>query len=111
MYDNYIINKNMNLFFLSGTIISKPDFKFFYNSKRLISKVEFFIETESGFKSSRNRMVETIKITAYNQKADFIYRELDIGDKIVIKGFLEKNKVIVEEILLGNKKSNHDKEN
>ena len=39
-----------------------------------------------------------IKMFAYNERADFIYKELDIGDKIMVKGFLEKDRIIVEDI-------------
>ena len=98
MDEEYIINKNINICFISGTIISEPDFKFFYNSKKLISKIEFLLKTESGFKSSKQQEKEEIKVVAYNEIADFIYQKLDINDKIMIKGFLEKDKVVVSDI-------------
>ena len=43
-------------------------------------------------------LLEQWQKVAYNEKADFIYKCLDIGDKIVVKGFLEKEKVVVEDI-------------
>ena len=98
MYDEYVINKNVNICFISGTIISEPDFKFFYNSKKLISKIEFLLKTEEGFESSKLQKSIELKITAYNEIADFVYQNLDINDKIVIKGFLEKDRIVVSDI-------------
>ena len=100
MYDDYeiAINKDINVCFLSGTIISKPDFNFFYNSRKLISKAEFCLKTELGFNASNTFKSTEVKMFAYNEKADFIYKELDIGDKIMIKGFLEKDRIIIEDV-------------
>ena len=103
MYDDceLVINKNINICFLSGTIISEPDFNFFYNSKRFVSKVEFLFRIGDGFcgfGGNDHGNFCDVKLTAYNEKADFIYKCLDIGDKIVVKGFLEKEKVVVEDI-------------
>ena len=100
MYDDYeiVINKDINICFLSGTVSSKPDFNFFYNSKKLISRTEFLLETEMGFNGSKIEQSMKIKMFAYNERADFIYKELDIGDKIMVKGFLEKDRIIVEDI-------------
>jgi len=100
MYDDYeiVVNKDINICFLSGIVSSKPDFNFFYNSKKLISKTEFLLETELGFNGSKIEQSMEIKMFAYNERADFIYKELDIGDKIMVKGFLEKDRIIVEDI-------------
>ena len=104
MYDDYeiAINKDINVCFLSGTIISKPDFNFFYNSRKLISKAEFCLKTELGFNASKTFKSTEVKMFAYNEKADFIYKELDIGDKIMIKGFLEKDRIIIEDVFFKN---------
>ena len=87
MYDDYevVVNKDINICFLSGIVSSKPDFNFFYNSKKLISKTEFLLETELGFNGSKIEQSMEIKMFAYNERADFIYKELDIGDKIMVK--------------------------
>lgn len=100
MYDDYelVINKDINICFLSGTIISEPDFNFFYNSKKLISKSEFFIKVGAGFIASKSNDEAIVKIVAYDERADFVYKALDIGDKIMIKGFLEKNRVVLEDV-------------
>ena len=103
MYDEYeyIINKDINLCFLSGTIISEPDFKFFYNIRKLISKAEFTIKTEEGFLDSKKEKSVQLKIVGYNEMADYIYKSIKINKKIIIKGFLEKGKVIAERIWEG----------
>ena len=100
MYDDYeiVVNKDINICFLSGIVSSKPDFNIFYKSKKLISKTEFLLETELGFNGSKIEQSMEIKMFAYNERADFIYKELDIGDKIMVKGFLEKDRIIVEDI-------------
>ena len=73
-------NSDLNICFFSGKIISKPEFNFFYNSKKFVSKVSF----------------EIIKIVTYNENADYIYKNLNIGDKMEIQGFLHKDNVILE---------------
>lgn len=96
----YVINKDINICFLSGTIISEPDFDFFYNSKKFTSKVTFNIKTEESFTSSKKIKSENLRIVAYNENADLVYRNANIGDKIIIKGFLESNRIIIDEFLL-----------
>ena len=100
MYDEYeyIINKDINICFFSGTVISEPQFNFFYNSKKLISKTEFWLNVETGFESSKTLKPTKIKMTAYNETSDFVYKKLDIGDRIMIKGFIEKERVIIEDV-------------
>lgn len=99
----YAVKKDINICFLSGTIITEPKFDFFYNSRRLLSKVNFKIETESGYKSSKKNDKEIIDIVAYNETADYVYSVLKSKDDVIIKGFLEKNKVVVDDIQLSEK--------
>ena len=99
----YAIKKDINICFLSGTIISEPNFDFFYNSKKLLSKSNFKIETETGYKSSKKEEKEIINIVAYNENADFAYNALEKGDSIIIKGFLEKDRVVIDNIILSKK--------
>ena len=95
---NYAINKDINICFISGIIITDIEFDFFYNSRKLTSKASFYIETEKGYNSSKNRTIEKIFIVAYNEKADLVYNYLEIGNYILIKGFLEQNRVVVDDI-------------
>ena len=66
----------MNLCFLTGKIISKIEFKFILNSKD-ISIAIFEIEL-------KNKSI--VKIKAYNELADYCYRELIKSDYISIVG-------------------------
>ena len=100
----YAVKKDINICFLSGTIITEIKFEFFYNSRKLLSKVNFKIETESGYKTSKKNEKEIIDIVAYNENADYVYSTLNIKDNVIIKGFLEKNKVVVDDIQLSEKK-------
>lgn len=95
----YVINKDLNICFLSGTIISEPDFDFFFNSKKLLSKVSFYIKTEEGFSNSQKSKSEVLNIVAYNENADVIYKEANIGDKIIIKGFLETGRIVIDDFI------------
>ena len=72
-----------------------------YIGARFVSKVEFLLRIGDGFCGFGGKdcgKFFDIKLAAYNEKADFIYKCLDIGDRIVVKGFLEKEKVVVEDI-------------
>lgn len=93
--DENIINKDINICFLSGTIISEPKFNFFYNSKKFISKISFILQTESGFKSSKKQQSILIEVVAYNEKADLIYRNFKICDKIQFEGCLQENNIVL----------------
>ena len=97
--ENFKNGRNINICFFSGKIFSEPDFIFFYNSKKYISKVSFFLKTEDGFVTSQKRESIIIKLIAYDEKADYIYRRYDINDNIIIRGFLQKDEIIICEIL------------
>ena len=94
--EEYAIYKNMNICFISGKIISDLVFDFFYNSKKMISKVEFFLQTDKGEKCSRKRNSTKVKVVAYNEIADFLYSQFEKNDEIKIQGFLEKDRVVIE---------------
>lgn len=68
----------MNICFLIGKIISEIEFKFILNSKN-ISIAIFEIEL-------KNKSI--VKIKAYNDLADYCYRELIKSDYISIVGYL-----------------------
>ena len=94
-----IKSDNINICYLSGTIISDIEFNFFFNSKKLISKAMFVLKTEEGFKNSNSAKSVQLLVRAYDEMADLLYRELCNGDKVALQGFLEGNKVILENIL------------
>lgn len=59
-----------------GKIISEIEFKFIINSK---NKSIVYFDMELLTKS-------IIRVKAYNEKADYIYRNLKIGQTIIIEG-------------------------
>ena len=83
----------MNEVFLSGKVITEIEFKFIINSKR-ISKVKFSIETLTDS--------EIINILAYDEMADYIFRNIKRKDTVVINGYLENNNVVLKDIYLCN---------
>lgn len=88
----HYIAKDINICFLIGKIVTNIDFNFFYNSKEHISNVSFFIE------NSKSKGL--IKIEAYDNLADIIYRKFDKEDVIKIMGKLRMNFVEIVEIEL-----------
>lgn len=74
----------MNICILLGKIISEIEFKFIINSK---NKSIAYFELELLNKS-------IVKIMAYNDKADYIYRKLKKGQNIVVEGKLRGNLTI-----------------
>ena len=66
----------MNLCIELGKIINEPQFDFLYKSKR-ISIAYFNMELINK---------SNIKVFAYDEKADYIYRRLRVGDSICIEG-------------------------
>ena len=79
----------MNEVFLIGKVITKVDFKFIINSKRL-SKAKFNIETLEDR--------EIINIVAYDELADYIFRNIKFQDIVMINGYIESNNIIVKDI-------------
>lgn len=79
----------MNEVFLIGKVITEVEFKFIIHSRR-ISKVKFSIETitDSGI----------INVVAYDEIADYIYRNISITDILIVNGYVEGNNVIVKEL-------------
>ena len=45
-------------------------------SLEMISKTEFILRTENGFNGSKSLGSVDVKLTAYDGKADFVYKEL-----------------------------------
>lgn len=66
----------MNLCILLGKIISEIEFKFIINSK---SKSIAYFDVQLSNKS-------IVRIKAYNEMADYVYRKLKKGQNIIVKG-------------------------
>lgn len=89
----------MNYCFISGKIVSNLEFKFFFNSKKHVSKICFYTEIGNGFISLRNQKNTTILVIAYDNIADMLYRKFKKSDIIKFYGYLEKNNVIVQGLM------------
>ena len=77
----------MNEVFLIGKVITEVEFKFIIYSKK-VSKVKFSIKTVTD-----NAI---IKVIAYDEKADYVYRNVKSEDIIMINGYIECNKVVIK---------------
>ena len=79
----------MNLCILLGKIKSDIEFKFIINSKNK-SIVEFKIQLLNE---------SIVQIQAYNEMADYCYKEMNKNDMIFIYGKLNQaGKIIIEEV-------------
>ena len=85
------MQEDINICFLMGKITSEIEFKFFYNSKKHVSMVEFFMNTYKG-----NLQV---LVRGYDEMADTVYKKFSINNSINLMGFIENNEIIIEEIL------------
>lgn len=85
------MQEDINICFLMGKITSEIEFKFFYNSKKHVSMVEFFMNTYKG-----NLQV---LVRGYDEIADTVYKKFSINNSINLMGFIENNEIIIEEIL------------
>lgn len=66
----------MNLCILQGRIISDIEFKFIIKGRnKSIAYFDMMLSNKS-----------VIKVKAYNEKADFVYRKFKIGRIVIIKG-------------------------
>ena len=79
----------MNEVFLIGKVLKEVEFKFIINSIR-ISKAKFSIKTVTDN--------EIINIVAYDEIADYVYRNVKKEDTIMINGYIENNNVIMQEM-------------
>ena len=79
----------MNEVFIIGKVITEVKFDFILNSKH-ISVARFRVITV--------RDKQEIEIMAYDEMADYIYANLKHKDVVIINGYLEYNKVILEDI-------------
>ena len=79
----------MNEVFIIGKVITEVKFDFILNSKH-ISAVRF------GFMTMCDK--QEINVITYNEKADYVYANLKHEDVVMINGYLEYDKVILEDI-------------
>ncbi len=87
----------MNEVFLIGKVISDIEFKFIINSKKKKSIGKFWIEVKRE---------QIIHIAAFNQIADFIYRNVKKDEYVFVYGRLCNNYVIAEDIKILYKQEN-----
>ena len=79
----------MNEVFIIGKVITEVKFDFILNSKH-ISIARFGVATMCD--------KQEINVIAYDKMADYIYANLKHEDVVIINGYLEYNKVILEDI-------------
>ena len=79
----------MNEVFIIGKIITEVKFNFILKSKHI---------SVSRFKIMTVYDKQEINITAYDEMADYVYANLKHEDVVIINGYLEYNKVILEDI-------------
>ena len=79
----------MNEVFIIGKVITEVKFDFILNSKH-ISIARFGVITV--------RDKQEIEIMAYDEMADYVYANLKHEDVVMINGYLEYDKVILENI-------------
>ena len=79
----------MNEVFIIGKVITEVKFDFILNSKH-ISIARFGVATMCD--------KQEINVIAYDKMADYIYANLKHEDVVMIDGYLEYDKVILEDI-------------
>ena len=79
----------MNKVFIIGKVITEVKFDFILNSKH-ISIARFGVITVCD--------KQEIEIMAYDEMADYVYANLKHEDVVMINGYFEYDKVILEDI-------------
>lgn len=79
----------MNEVFIIGKVITEVKFDFILNSKH-ISIARFGVITVCD--------KQEIEIMAYDEMADYVYTTIKQKDIVMINGYLEYDKVILEDI-------------
>ena len=88
---NLYLEKQMNLCFIIGKIVSEIEFKFIVNNKKYMSIAYFDIKL-------KNKSI--IKVKAYNELADYCYSKLQKYDICAIQGYINSEmKIEVEKIV------------
>lgn len=85
----------MNLCIINGKVTNEIDLKFVYNlkekslDKKHISIVVIYLKLDDE---------EIVKLHAYNNMADCIYKTVNKGDYILIEGIARGNYIEIKEI-------------
>ena len=79
----------MNEVFIIGKVITEVKFDFILNSKH-ISAVRFGVMTMCD--------KQEINVITYDEKADYVYATIKQKDVVMLNGYLEYDKVILEDI-------------
>jgi len=74
----------VNLCILKGKVINKPKFEFIYKGKN-ISKIEIGLKLENE---------SIVRVQAFDERADELYRNTESEDTIYIIGRLSQNGII-----------------
>lgn len=93
---DYFLQKGINICFLAGKIVSEIKFDFLYNSKKHISIAEFWILPDSDVMriyTKSNIAQCNIKVRAYDNIADIIYRNFEKNSFISLSGIYTPNYV------------------
>ena len=78
----------MNICFLLGKVVDDVEFKFIYNSKKVsISIFKLMLSNKS-----------IVECKAYDETADYIYRNIKKGDLIFIEGTIKDKSIQIYEI-------------
>lgn len=78
----------MNICFILGNVISEVEFKFIYNSKNIsISSFKIMLKNDN-----------IIECKAYNDVADYVYRDIKTNDILLIEGTIQKDGIEVLKI-------------
>ena len=85
----------MNICFLSGKVANEIDLKFVYNTakKNLPKKHISIVKIELDLLNK-----QIIELHAYDEVADYVFRNINENDFIIIKGKIRNNFIEVEEI-------------
>ena len=76
----------MNICFIKGKIITKPEYKFI-KQKKTNAVITFEVELNNKSK---------IKVIGYNKIADKCYKELEKEDTIWIEGRIEEKQIVIK---------------
>ena len=85
----------INLCFLSGKVINEIDLKFVYNTrkksldKKHISIAKIELKLQDG---------QIVKLHAYNETADYVFRNIQKGEYITVQGEVKKGYIETKQI-------------
>lgn len=92
------LKSDINICFLLGQIISDIDFGFIYNNKKHISIATFWLKPATNIVANKKIEETSIRVKAYDNYADIVYKNFNREDFIKIIGYIEKGNIIVRSI-------------